>query len=81
MRKRTLCPILAALVAATVVGGVATPAEAAGLEDANSDEFDEATPHPVISTMPDQQDVVAGERAMADALRCLKTSSSKVTSS
>jgi CTP synthase len=41
----------------------------AGLEGANSDEFDEATPHPVISTMPDQQDVVAGERDMGGTMR------------
>jgi CTP synthase len=41
----------------------------AGLEDANSDEFDEATKHPVISTMPDQQDVVAGERDMGGTMR------------
>src|SRR5690606_9887294 len=36
----------------------------AGLADANSSEFDERTPHPVISTMADQRDVVAGERDM-----------------
>jgi CTP synthase len=41
----------------------------AGLEGANSDEFDEATPHAVISTMPDQQDVVAGERDMGGTMR------------
>ena len=32
----------------------------AGLGDANSTEFDQRTPHPVISTMADQRDVVAG---------------------
>ncbi|SHK49256.1 CTP synthase [Pseudonocardia thermophila] len=41
----------------------------AGLEGANSAEFDENTPHPVISTMADQRDVVAGERDMGGTMR------------
>jgi len=41
----------------------------AGLAGANSAEFDEATPHPVISTMADQLDVVAGERDMGGTMR------------
>jgi CTP synthase len=41
----------------------------AGLPDANSTEFDERTPHPVISTMADQRDVVAGERDMGGTMR------------
>jgi CTP synthase len=41
----------------------------AGLADANSTEFDERTPHPVISTMADQRDVVAGERDMGGTMR------------
>ena len=41
----------------------------AGLEDANSAEFDESTTHPVISTMADQTDVVAGERDMGGTMR------------
>jgi CTP synthase len=41
----------------------------AGLEGANSAEFDPATPHPVISTMADQTDVVAGERDMGGTMR------------
>ena len=41
----------------------------AGLDDANSTEFDERTPHPVISTMADQRDVVAGERDMGGTMR------------
>jgi CTP synthase len=41
----------------------------AGLDDANSSEFDERTPHPVISTMADQHDVVAGERDMGGTMR------------
>ena len=41
----------------------------AGLADANSAEFDERTPHPVISTMAEQRDVVAGERDMGGTMR------------
>ena len=41
----------------------------AGLEDASSAEFDPDTPHPVISTMADQKDVVAGERDMGGTMR------------
>ena len=38
--------------------------DVAGLPGANSSEFDPDTPDPVIATMADQQDVVAGERDM-----------------
>jgi CTP synthase len=41
----------------------------AGLEGANSAEFDPGCPHPVIATMADQQDVVAGERDMGGTMR------------
>jgi CTP synthase len=41
----------------------------AGLADANSAEFDPQTPHPVIATMADQEDVVAGERDMGGTMR------------
>ena len=41
----------------------------AGLEGANSAEFDETAPHPVIATMADQRDVVAGERDMGGTMR------------
>jgi CTP synthase len=41
----------------------------AGLEGAGSAEFDAATPHPVIATMADQRDVVAGERDMGGTMR------------
>jgi CTP synthase len=41
----------------------------AGLAGANSAEFDEKTPHPVIATMADQVDVVAGERDMGGTMR------------
>jgi CTP synthase len=40
-----------------------------GLPEANSAEFDESTPHPVIATMADQEDVVAGERDMGGTMR------------
>ena len=41
----------------------------AGLEGANSAEFEESTPHPVIATMADQEDVVAGDRDMGGTMR------------
>jgi CTP synthase len=41
----------------------------AGLEDANSAEFDPDTPHPVIATMAEQEDVVAGQRDMGGTMR------------
>jgi CTP synthase len=41
----------------------------AGLEGANSTEFDPDTPHPVIDTMADQLDVVAGDRDMGGTMR------------
>jgi CTP synthase len=41
----------------------------AGLEGANSTEFEPGAPHPVISTMAEQIDVVAGERDMGGTMR------------
>ncbi|HEY3956459.1 MAG TPA: CTP synthase [Streptosporangiaceae bacterium] len=41
----------------------------AGLPEANSAEFDPDTPDPVIATMADQEDVVAGERDMGGTMR------------
>ncbi|MCZ3387781.1 MAG: CTP synthase [Actinomycetia bacterium] len=41
----------------------------AGMVDANSMEFDDSTPYPVIATMADQRDVVAGERDMGGTMR------------
>jgi CTP synthase len=41
----------------------------AGLPEANSAEFDPSTPDPVIATMADQEDVVAGERDMGGTMR------------
>ncbi|HWE91044.1 MAG TPA: CTP synthase, partial [Pseudonocardiaceae bacterium] len=43
--------------------------DVAGLPDANSAEFEPATHHPVISTMDDQTDVIAGERDMGGTMR------------
>ena len=41
----------------------------AGLADANSLEFDEKTPHPVIATMADQADIVAGKGDLGGTMR------------
>jgi CTP synthase len=41
----------------------------AGLEGANSLEFDADTKHPVISTMADQQDIVAGKGDLGGTMR------------
>jgi CTP synthase len=41
----------------------------AGLAGASSTEFDPDTPHAVISTMADQEDVVAGQRDMGGTMR------------
>jgi CTP synthase len=41
----------------------------AGLKDANSAEFDESTTNPVISTMSDQIDIVAGNGQMGGSMR------------
>ncbi|QSI48036.1 CTP synthase [Thermobispora bispora] len=40
-----------------------------GIADAGSTEFDPNTPNPVITTMPDQEDVVAGARDMGGTMR------------
>jgi len=48
---------------------IETARNLAGIADADSSEFDETTEHPVISTMADQQDVVAGERDMGGTMR------------
>ena len=44
-------------------------ARSVGLEDASSTEFDLGTPYPVISTMADQTDVVAGEADLGGTMR------------
>jgi CTP synthase len=43
--------------------------DVAGLEDANSAEFEPATPHPVIATMASQVDVVEGKADMGGTMR------------
>ncbi|HTZ14764.1 MAG TPA: gamma-glutamyl-gamma-aminobutyrate hydrolase family protein, partial [Mycobacterium sp.] len=44
-------------------------ARSVGIEQANSAEFDPATPDPVISTMADQQEIVAGEADLGGTMR------------
>jgi CTP synthase len=44
-------------------------ARSAGLTQANSAEFDPATPDPVISTMADQKEIVAGEADLGGTMR------------
>ncbi|WP_149360002.1 CTP synthase [Lolliginicoccus suaedae] len=44
-------------------------ARSVGLDDANSSEFEPETPHPVISTMADQLDIVAGHADMGGTMR------------
>ena len=44
-------------------------ARSVGLTEANSAEFDPATPDPVISTMADQRDAVAGEADLGGTMR------------
>ncbi|MFF3572269.1 CTP synthase [Nocardia jiangxiensis] len=44
-------------------------ARAVGLEDANSAEFEPETSHPVISTMADQEQAVAGEADLGGTMR------------
>ena len=41
----------------------------AGIEKANSAEFDPTAPDPVVATMADQEDVVAGDRDMGGTMR------------
>jgi CTP synthase len=41
----------------------------AGLSDADSTEFNPSTPHPVIATMADQEDVISGDRDMGGTMR------------
>jgi CTP synthase len=40
-----------------------------GIAEANSAEFDDMTPDPVVATMADQEDVVSGERDMGGTMR------------
>jgi len=43
--------------------------DVAGMQDANSSEFAPDTAHPVIATMVDQHDVIAGEKDMGGTMR------------
>ena len=43
--------------------------ELGGMAEANSTEFEDPCPHPVISTMADQHDVVSGQRDMGGTMR------------
>ncbi|TDQ48551.1 CTP synthase [Actinorugispora endophytica] len=43
--------------------------DVAGLEGANSVEFDDKAKHPVVATMADQADVIAGDRDMGGTMR------------
>ncbi|WP_433193113.1 CTP synthase [Nocardia sp. CA-107356] len=44
-------------------------ARSVGLAEANSAEFEPDTPHPVISTMADQEEIVAGEADLGGTMR------------
>ena len=48
---------------------IETARDLAGLDRANSSEFEEPCQHPVISTMADQHDVLAGDRDMGGTMR------------
>ncbi|WP_407690518.1 CTP synthase [Saccharopolyspora rhizosphaerae] len=48
---------------------IETARSLAGLERANSTEFEEPCQHPVISTMADQHDVLSGDRDMGGTMR------------
>ncbi len=48
---------------------IETARSLAGLERANSAEFEEPCQHPVISTMADQRDVLSGDRDMGGTMR------------
>jgi CTP synthase len=48
---------------------IETARHLAGLEKANSAEFDPDTPDPVIATMASQVDVIAGERGLGGTMR------------
>ncbi|MQA24522.1 MAG: CTP synthase [Micromonosporaceae bacterium] len=49
--------------------GIDVARSLAGLEHANSTEFDGGCPHPVISTMPDQEAIVAGKGDLGGTMR------------
>ncbi|WP_137147130.1 CTP synthase [Mycolicibacterium sp. CR10] len=65
-RKRGL-PVLGLCLGLQCI--VIEAARSVGLTEANSAEFDPDTPDPVISTMADQRDVVAGEADLGGTMR------------
>ena len=65
-RKRGL-PVLGLCLGLQCI--VIEAARSVGLTDANSAEFDPKTPDPVISTMADQRDAVAGEADLGGTMR------------
>ncbi|MGP4057279.1 CTP synthase [Mycobacterium sp. 4D054] len=65
-RKRGL-PVLGLCLGLQCI--VIEAARSVGLTEANSAEFDPATPDPVISTMADQRDAVAGDADLGGTMR------------
>ncbi|MGE2721987.1 CTP synthase [Mycolicibacterium celeriflavum] len=65
-RKRGL-PVLGLCLGLQCI--VIEAARSVGIAEANSAEFDPTTPHPVISTMADQRDAVAGEADLGGTMR------------
>ncbi len=65
-RKRGL-PVLGLCLGLQCI--VIEAARSVGITDANSAEFDPETPDPVISTMADQRDAVAGEADLGGTMR------------
>jgi CTP synthase len=65
-RKRGL-PVLGLCLGLQCI--VIEAARSVGLTEANSSEFDPSTPDPVISTMADQRDAVAGEADLGGTMR------------
>ena len=65
--RRNRIPLLGLCLGLQCV--VIEAARSIGLEGASSTEFDPQTPHPVISTMADQVDAVAGEADLGGTMR------------
>src|ERR1700738_383818 len=65
--KRQGVPVLGLCLGLQCI--VIEAARSVGLAQANSAEFDPATPDPVISTMADQQEIVAGEADLGGTMR------------
>ncbi|MCS3879392.1 CTP synthase [Gordonia amarae] len=65
--RRNRIPLLGLCLGLQCV--VIEAARSVGLEDASSTEFDPDTKHPVISTMADQEEIVAGEADLGGTMR------------